>query len=286
VSDPGAEFWVPSAALQRHRNRRASGDPGVDWLSHVRSRHLPPTLPRALVVGGGGFIERALARMPGVGEILAVEAEERALEDARRRSERLGRPTVLHARFDPDADAPPDGPWNAIVVSGVLHHAADPEALLRRLHEGLAPRGRLVFLEYVGPDRFRYPDDRMEIVRRHARLLPDRLRRNPHGGHLETPTALPDPDTLARSRPHEAARSSGLLDVARRELACEAVLPAGGGLLHPLLRGREHCFGHDPDGDERVLSVLCASETQLAESGAVPDAFAIFVGRRRDARAG
>jgi len=168
----------------------------------------------------------------------------------------------------------------------VLHHCADPESLLRRLHDGLSTRGRLIFLEYVGPDRFRYPDERMAIVRRYARLLPDRLRKNPRGGSIEGATALPDPDALARSRPHEAARSSTLLEAARGALVAEAVLPAGGGLLHPLLRGREECFGHDPTGDERVLSVLCAAEAQLAESGALPDAFAVFVGRRRDSRAG
>jgi len=286
VSDPGAEFWIPSAALQRHRNRRASGDPGVDWLSHARAQHLPPNLARTLVIGGGGFVERALARTPGAGEILAVDGDAAAVDAARRRSERLGRSSVSYARFDPDADVPPDGPWSAIVVTGVLHHCADPELLLRRLHDGLAPRGRLIFLEYVGPDRFRYPEERMTIVRRFARLLPDRLRRNPRTGRLDGPTALPDPEALERSRPHEAAHSSGLLESARNVLAAEAVLPGGGGLLHPLLHGREECFGLDPDGDERVLSVLCAAEAQLAESGALPDAFAIFVGRRRDARAG
>jgi SAM-dependent methyltransferase len=286
VSDPGAEFWIASPTLQRHRNRRVSGDPGVDWLSHVRSAYLPPKLTRTLVVGGGGFIERALARMPGEGEILAVESEEKAVEDARRRSERLSRSSVSHARFDPDGEPPPEGPWNAIVVCGVLHHCADPERLLLRLHDGLSLRGRLVFLEYVGPDRFRYSDERMEIVRRYARLLPDRLRGNPRGGRIDGVTALPDPDALARARPHEAARSSELLEIARGALAAEAVLPAGGGLLHPLLRGREECFGHDPDGDERVLSVLCAAEEELVERGALPDAFAVFVGRRRDSRAG
>lgn len=286
MSDPGAEFWVPSAALQRYRNRRASGDPGVDWLSHVRARHLAPSLPRILVIGGGGYLEKALAGMPGAGEIVAVDEDAAAVDAARRRSERLGRTSVRHARFDPNAEPPPDGPWNAVVAAGVLHHCADPEVLLRQLHDRLALRGRLVFLEYVGPDRFRYPDDRMEIVRRYARLLPDRLRRHPRGGRIDAPTALPDPDALARSYPHEAAHSATLLETARRALAAEAVLPAGGGLLHPLLRGREECFGRYPEGDERVLSVLCAADEQLAESGALPDAFAIFVGRRRDARAG
>ena len=281
MSDPGAEFWVASAALQRHRNRRASGDPGVDWLSHVRAHFLSPSLPRVLVVGGGGFIEKALARMPGTGIILAVDSDVAAVEAAERRADLLGLSGVVHERCDPDADAVPPGPWNAVVVCGVLHHSADPEGLLRRLHDALASRGRLAFLEYVGPDRFRYPEQRMEIVRRFARLLPDRLRRSPVGGRVDGPSLLPDPEALARSRPNEAAKSAALLAIARGVFTEEAVLPGSGGLLHPLLRGREERFGRDPHGDERVLSVLCAAEADLAERGVLPDAFATFVGRRR-----
>ncbi len=285
MTDPGAPFWVPSAALQRHLNRLASGDPGVDWLTHVRRRDLPARLTRALVVGcGGGFIERSLARMSGAGEVLAVDADAAALERARRRS--LGLTTVSHGSFDPDSRELPPGPWDAIIVHGVLHHAADPEALLRRLHDGLDRSGRLVFVEYVGPNRFRYPDSRLEIVRRYARLLPERLRRDPRDGGRAWCLALPDPAELSRTHPHEAAHSEELIATADRVLRREALHSGGGGLLHPLLSGRAALFGADAAGDERVLSVLCAAEEALAADGRLPDAFAIYVGRRREDAAG
>ena len=287
MTDPGAPFWVPSAALQSHLNRLVSRDPGVDWLTHVRRRDLPARLARTLVVGcGEGFIERALARMPGAGEILAVDADAAALDRARRRARALGPPAVSHGAFDPDSQEPPPGPWDAIVVHGVLHHAADPEALLRRLHDGLDRRGRLVFVEYVGPNRFRYPESRLEIVRRYARLLPERLRRDPRDGGRAWNLALPDPASLSRTRPHEAAQSETLIDVADRVLRRDALYSGGGGLLHPLLSGRAASFGADAAGDERVLSVLCAAEEALAAGGRLPDAFAIYVGRRREDAAG
>lgn len=283
MTDPGAPFWVPSATLQRHLNRLASGDPGVDWLTHVRRRYLPARLTRTLVVGcGEGFIERALSRMPGAGEILAVDADAAALGRARRRSRVLGLPAVSHGAFDPDSEELPPGPWDAIVVHGALHHASDPEAVLRKLHDGLDRRGRLVVVDYVGPARFAYPESRIEIVRRYARLLPERLRTNPGGGGRSWSSALPDPAELSRTHPHEAAHSEALIAFADRVLRREALHPGGGGLLHPLLSGRASRFGEDPAGDERVLSVLCAAEEELAADGRLPHAFAIFVGRRRE----
>ena len=271
MRDPGAPFWVPSAALQRHVNRTASGNPEVDWLTHVRAHHLAGELKRTLIVGcGEGHVERALARMPGGGAITATDADAGAVERARRQVERRGLTGIAHAVLDPDTQPPPAGPWDAILVQGVLRHAARPGELLKQLHDTLAPHGRLVFVEYVGPDRFQYSDAQRAIVDRYLRLLPERLR-----------FARSDAEESLRACPHEAAHSAELLDLARRTFAEEAMYSGGGGLLHPLLSGLERNFGKDPADDERVLAVLCAAEAHLSARGLVCDAFAIFVGRRR-----
>jgi protein-L-isoaspartate O-methyltransferase len=271
MRDPGAPFWVPSLALQRHVNRAASGSPEIDWLTHVRVHHLAAELKRTLVVGcGEGYLERALAGMPGSGAITAIDADAAAVERARRQVERRGLTGIAHAVLDTDAQPPPAGPWDAILVQGVLHHAARPGDLLKQLHEALAPRGRLVFVEYVGPDRFQLSDAERATVDRYFRLLPERLR-----------FGRPDAEECVRARPHEAAHSAELLALARRTFAEEALYSGGGGLLHPLLSGLERNFGTDPADDERVLAVLCAAEAHLAARRLVSDAFAIFVGRRR-----
>jgi SAM-dependent methyltransferase len=287
VRDPGAPFWVPSPALQGHLNRAASGDPGVDWLTHVRSRHLPSRIARALVVGcGEGHVERALARMPGVGDVLAVDADAAAVARARRRSEVLALTRVAHAVWNPDGEPPPEGPFDAVVVQGALHHAADPEGVLRGLRSVLSPRGRLALLDYVGPNRFAYDDAALAIARRYARLLPERLLRDPRSGSREWRPALEVAVELSRSRPAEAARSEEILGLARRVFREVEVRGAGGALLHPLLAGREGGFGADRDGDERVLAVLCEAERQLVEDGSLRDPFVLFVGRPRESAAG
>jgi SAM-dependent methyltransferase len=275
LRDPGAPFWVPSAALQRHVNRTVSGNPGIDWLSHLRATHLAAALPRTLIIGcGEGYLERALAKGPASGEIVAVDADAAAVERARRRGEGRGLTRLTHGVFDPDTQPLPAGPWDALFVHYALHHAARPEELLRRCHDALAPKGRFVLLDYVGPNRFQYAEDRMALVHRYVRLLPERLRRDP------------ETDELARARPHEAARSAELVGLARRTFAEEALLSGGGGLLHPLLSGLERNFGKDAADDERVLGVLGAAEERWSAAGRVTDSFKIFVGRRRQGATG
>ena len=92
VRHPGTPFWVPSAALQSHLNRTATGHPGVDWLSHVRGQLLPSRVPRTLVLGcGPGYLERALARYDGIGQILATDPDAALVDAAAKAARRDGR---------------------------------------------------------------------------------------------------------------------------------------------------------------------------------------------------
>jgi len=285
LSHPGSPFWLPSGVLQRHVNRCATGDPSVDWLSHVRSRHLPAELPRVLVVGcGEGFIERSLARMDGVGAITAVDADPATVERARRDARRRGLAAVSHAPLDPNTSPLPEGPWDAVIVHDTLHHVGRLEEFYGRIHDVLSARGRFVFVEYVGPNRFQYPGQSTELVQRYFRLLPQRLRSNADSGEALWRREPVDAALLARERPFEAARSEDLLPLARKSFVAEAEYSGGGGLLHPLLSGLEHNFGRAPAEEERLLEVLCAAESRLETEGLLPNDFAVFVGRRRTTR--
>lgn len=282
MTHPGSPFWVPSAALQRHLNRTATGNPDFDWLSYVRALHLPAALGRVLVIGcGNGDLERALVRKDGVGTILAVDADPPAVERARRQAERAGLAAITYAVFDPEGDSLPDGPWDAVIASDVLHHVLALEGLLSRIHAALSPGGRFVFIEYVGPNRFQYAEERLELVQRYFRLLPERLRREPATGRTLWRRERVDPARLERERPAEAARSESILSLARRAFVPEAEFSGGGGLLHPVLSGLAANFREGGAEEERLLQVLCAAEAHLSASRLLDDAFRIFVGRRR-----
>jgi SAM-dependent methyltransferase len=287
MSHPGSPFWVPSMALQRHVNRTMTGDPENDWLTHARGHLLAREIPRTLIVGcGDGFIERALVRMDGIGTILAVDADAAAVGRARRHAERRGMTRISHGVLDPEAEALPVGPWDLVIVHDALHHAARLEEAFAGIERVLSPRGQLVFVEYVGPDRFQYSDDRMEIVQRYLRMVPERLRKDPDTGRIHWSRERLDAAQLARARPFEAARSQDILPLARRVFAAQGEYPGGGGLIHPLLSGFSRNFGQAPAEEERLLQVLCDAETHLAGKGLLPSDFAVFVGRRRKAAAG
>ena len=287
MTHPGSPFWVPSAALQAHLNRTATGNPDLDWLSFVRSAHLPARIPRTLVLGcGNGYLERALSRHSGIEHILATDVDDSALALAANAARREGRSRIEYRRLDVDNENLPRGNegkgWDLILANDLLHHVAGIEPLLRGIRDALAPGGRLVFSEYTGPRRFQHDAVTQEMVQRYFRLLPEHIRRDPDTGRtLWNPPAI-DPERLARDNPREAAASDTLLPLARKLFRAEAELSGGGGLLHPVLSGLARFFRPGSSEDERLLAVLCAAEEHATAGGILRPLFTVYIGRRPD----
>ena len=267
MSDLRQPVWLPSAALRRHANRAASGDPDVDWLTHVRRRHFAVAPRRLLVVGAGeGHLEIALAPHFPEAEISGVDSDAAAIERARSRAARRGLSRVVHEIRDLGRDPLPEGPWDAVFARNVLHRVAEPERLLRALHDALAPGGRAVLSDYVGPSHPDAAPASRDAIRRYARVLPIGLRFDPESG-LPFARDLPDaPPVLA---------------MARAVFVEEGVYRGGGGLIQPLLAPGVTRNARLDGLDERLVGFLGDAEDDLRARGLVGDVFAIFVGRRR-----
>jgi ubiquinone/menaquinone biosynthesis C-methylase UbiE len=83
------------------------------------------------------------------GEVVGVDRDVNQVIAATRRSAELG---LSHVGFiSGDILDPPPGPFDAVVGRFVLMYHPEPEAVLRRLAERLAPGGTMAFLELNMP---------------------------------------------------------------------------------------------------------------------------------------
>ena len=102
---------------------------------------------------GEGTFTRALAALLGPGSrVWAVDRDARALASLRRRPP--GGPAAEVVTLTADFTRPlglpglGEGSLDGILLANALHFVPDPEAVLGRLVERLAPGGRLVVIEY------------------------------------------------------------------------------------------------------------------------------------------
>ena len=276
--------WTASPIVRRYLHRVASGDPDCDWLTAVRYRYLAPVVRRALVLGcGSGWLERALAT-PGGGiqEIVACDVAIETVDRARARAESEGKGKIQYLVINLEHQELPEGRFDAIIANDVLHHITDLEGLYVRIHDALEPRGRFVFNEYVGPNRFQYDDERMELINRYFRLFPDNCRWDPVSNSCLWKRTRVDAKKLIEEDPTEAVRSEDVLPLAREAFEVVAEIPYGGGLLNPLLFGVVAGFEPGRPEHDRVLEILCAAEERLTAAGALEPDFHIFIGKRRE----
>jgi len=275
--------WTSSPVVRKYLHRLVTRDPACDWLTWVEAAHFAPKLDRALVLGcGSGWLERAIAKRGRFRSIVACDFAAETVSRAKRAAEEEGLPSIDYMVLDLENEELPAGPFDAVIANDVLHHITGLEPLYTRIHGALAPGGKLVFNEYVGPNRFQYSEVHLATVNRYLRLLPDRLRWDPITGRLLWKRERVDPEQLAIDDPTEAVRSEDVLPLARRFFRVEKEYVYGGGLLNPLLFGIVTNFRTGDPWDDMLMSRLCAAEERLTEAGELEPDFRIFVGVRRD----
>ena len=127
-------------------------DPAKVERARATANLLAQVLPlrgdeRVLEVGGGtGQLSLALADR--VGSVLVTDASPGMVEVARANIERLGVGDRLSAqRLDLVSDPLPDDRFDGAWAQLALHHVADLDALLARVHESLVPGGWLAVVD-------------------------------------------------------------------------------------------------------------------------------------------
>jgi SAM-dependent methyltransferase len=274
--------WTASPVVRRYLHWLVTGDPDCDWVTWAEWKYLPERVDRALVLGcGSGWLERALASRGRFGSIVACDFAESTVARARKTAEEMGYSNIEYRVVDLEHE-PLDagGPFGAVFAHDVLHHITDLEGIYERIREAMTPDGRLLFHEYVGPNRFQYTDERMDLVNRYFRVLPDEVRRSYVDGSILWRRERLTPESVIRDDPTEAVRSEDVLPAARESFRVEGEHRGGGGLLNPLLYGVIAYFKPDVPEHVRLLETLCMAEARLMDTGELGSDFQLFVGSR------
>jgi SAM-dependent methyltransferase len=165
--------------------------------------------------------------------------------------------------------------YDLVTFIASLHHMDDLDGLLRKCRAALKPGGLLWAVEYIGPDRFQFPDKDTAWAKRFYRSIHPGLKKL-WNTDLQFPTA----EDVIKADPTEAIHSSQIPDAIHSVFHDVETIYTYGTFAFILFWSLLHdALYESPVGHEFVATVLDI-DTMLIDSGQLPHYFAYFVARK------
>lgn len=273
-------YWLAHPKVAARVNILASGQPDVDPYAHLvrllaaRGWTLP--ISRVISLGCGfGSLERDLAARGLVDGVLGLDLAAGAITEARRLASTASLDGLEYRVTDLEGAKLPRASAELILAHQAVHHIEDLEGLFQAVRLALRPGGVLHLHEFVGPKRFQWTDAQLALGNAFLDSLPPRLRRLTSGapkGRLHRPTI----ETMLRTDPTEAIRSSDIRAALSEEFRIIEERQLGGTLVHIVLGDIAQNFLPDDAEANLALDRLFLMEDEAMAAGRIGSDFVTY----------
>ncbi len=280
-----AAYPTSHPVIRAEMNRRATDRPdedGVEGLRQLllREGRLPAARAASLCCGTGG-LERRLVQQGIVSHCIGYDLSAGAIEAARAEAIAAGLGASLdYRRCDMDTTDLGEIGLDLVIGCQGVHHIERLEFAFDNVHAALRPGGIFhLEQEFVGADRFQWPDRQIEEMTAWLRSLPERYRRTMDGLVKDAAGRASVADMLAHD-PTEAPRSSMIEPLLAARFEIIRRRPLGGTLTMMALGGIAHNFDPEIPEDVAHLRRLLDREAALIASGEIGSDFVTVTARR------
>ncbi len=268
---PGTQ-WLQVPGTIENMNRRASGDPEMDWITHSAGLLAKFAKPiKALSLGCGfGIIERVLRRCDYCQLIHGVDVAEGAIEGARKAAldERLDGLTYEVA--DLNTTKLPKGTYDVVYVHAALHHVFQLEHLLDQIKQTLKPGGLFVMYEYIGPSQMQFSRRDLELADAFLNTIPEHYRSMPRLRGIKKEALRLSLDAMNSSDPSESIRASEIVPLTASRFEVRHFRYVGGTLLLLIF---SEIAGNFKENDAEIMplvNALIALDNFLIDNKVLP----------------
>ena len=270
--------WTSHPVVRAAMNQRLSGRPDLEWLTWVKDSFFREPVTSALSLGcGGGYLEREAIRVAICRRILGIDVSAGAIRLAEERAAACGMTDITYRVADVNRVELPRGAYDLVLAKQSLHHLESLEHALDQVRLSLRQGGWFVINEYVGPARFQWPVDLLEIMDQLLAALPVRLRTV--GSAVREQVERVPAEEIAAHDPSEAVRSDEIIRLVEERFEVLERRELGGTLLNPLLQGIVANFRIEDEDEVAMLRLLIAVETILLRRRVIPSDYVVLVTR-------
>lgn len=253
---PGTQ-WLQIPGAQENMNRRATGDPEMDWVTHSAGLLAQFAKPiKALSLGCGfGVIERVLRRCDYCQLIHGVDVAEGAIEGARKAAQEEGLDGLTYEVADLNTAKLPKETYDVVYVHAALHHVFQLEHLLDQIKQTLKPGGLFVVNEYIGPSQMQFPRRDLELADAFLNAIPERYRSGPRFKGIKKEGLRLSLDEMNSSDPSESIRANEIVPLTASRFEVRHFSYIGGTLLFLIF---SEISGNFKENDVEIMPLVNA----------------------------
>ena len=285
LSEQWSKYPLSHPVIQAAMNRRATGDeerdPYVDLLMRLKNWGFAlPIRHAASLCCGAGALERKLVKLGLLERCVGFDLSTIALEAAAEAAVNEGLVGLEYQRRDLEHDGLGIENLELVLAHQGVHHLSQLEAVFDAVHDALVPGGIFHLHEFVGPDRFQWPDRQIEEMTAWLQSVPESFRITKSGLRKDTAGRATLEEMMIYD-PSEAVRSSAIDSLVSARFQIVERRPMGGTLAMMALADIGHNF--DPASSEAKthLDRLLAREDELIATGELNSDFAVIIARKR-----
>jgi 2-polyprenyl-3-methyl-5-hydroxy-6-metoxy-1,4-benzoquinol methylase len=280
---PGTQ-WIQVPGVLENINRRATGDPAIDWISHSATLlSVFPKPVKALSIGCGfGGIERTLHQRDFCQLIHGVDVADAAIEAARNAAEAEGLDGLTYEVSDLNTAKFPAETYHAVYAHASLHHVFQLEHLLDQIRQTLKPGGVFVVYEYIGPSQMQFPQRDLELADIFLKLIPDRYRRMLRQEGIKNEAPRLSLDIMNSTDPSEGIRASEIVPLIASRFEIKHFRYIGGTLLFLVFNEIAGNFNENPAEIMPLVKALIALDNFLIDNKVLPSYHAYLICQKTD----
>ena len=281
---PGTQ-WLQIPGALENMNRRATGDPEMDWITHSAGLLAKFEKPvRALSLGCGfGVIERVLRRCDYCQLIHGVDLAEGAIEGAKKAAQEEGLDGLTYEVGDLNTAKLPKETYDVVYVHAALHHVFQLEHVLDQIKQTLKPGGLFVVYEYIGPSQMQFPRRDLELADVFLNAIPERYRSSMRKRKGIKKEALRlSLDAMNSSDPSESIRAGEIVPLTASRFEVRHFRYVGGTLLLLIFSEIAGNFKEDDAEVMPLVKALIALDNFLIDNKVLPSYHVYMVCQKTD----
>jgi 2-polyprenyl-3-methyl-5-hydroxy-6-metoxy-1,4-benzoquinol methylase len=298
---PNRSQWWHKEQVLRYINRLVSGRDnlvkrGEGLLLLVREKLQNRIFENAISVGcGNGNKEMDLVLNGLVRHFTLFEISEKRIAQGQLMAQQLGITDRVTFRTDDPFQAITEPSYDMVHWNDSLHHMFNVDQAVLWSREILKPQGLFYMDEYVGPNRFQWSQQNLELAQQVRMLLPKKYLRTSSPnlskylakticrtvGIQETRTYVPrtvtrpDPEVVASLDPSESVDSQSIIPALTRHFPEAEIIYTGGIVYHTALNDLFHNFSENDQYDRALLDSLLLIDELSLRSGRYQSNYAV-----------